>query len=104
MDEVTQRTAANAEESASASEELNTQSKALIAVVERLQALTGADSPRTARSRKPVAPAPHRDSRAIQNHPRLRTGHSAARKPALAGLNARNAGEFPLDDSEFKEF
>jgi methyl-accepting chemotaxis protein len=34
--EVTQRTAANAEESASASEELNSQSQALMAVVEQL--------------------------------------------------------------------
>src|SRR5206468_8790235 len=46
MDQVTQKTAANAEESASASEELNAQSQALMAVVEQLQALVGADSHR----------------------------------------------------------
>jgi methyl-accepting chemotaxis protein len=44
MDEVTQRTAANAEESASASEELNAQSQALMAVVEQLKAMAGAGS------------------------------------------------------------
>ncbi len=37
MDQVTQKTAANAEESASASEELNAQSQALMAVVKQLQ-------------------------------------------------------------------
>ena len=44
MDQVTQRTAASAEESASASEELNAQSRAMLAVVERLQALVGSGS------------------------------------------------------------
>ena len=42
MDQVTQKTAANAEESASASQELNAQSQTLMAVVDRLQALVGA--------------------------------------------------------------
>src|SRR5579871_3382463 len=42
MDQVTQKTAANAEESASASQELNAQSQTLMTVVDRLQALVGA--------------------------------------------------------------
>ena len=52
MDQVTQRTAANAEESASASEELNAQAQALMAVVEQLQALVGAGSGHSAKSTK----------------------------------------------------
>src|SRR5450432_1882345 len=44
MGQVTQKTAANAEESASASEELTAQSQAVLAVVERLQSLVGAGS------------------------------------------------------------
>jgi methyl-accepting chemotaxis protein len=93
MDQVTQRTAANAEESASASEELSAQSQALMAVVEQLQAMVGGGSEHTARSRKPVA---------TKRPPAARA--SAPRKAALTGVSARNAGEFPLDDSEFKEF
>src|SRR6267143_517914 len=42
MDQVTQRTAADAEESAAASEELTAQSQSLLGVVEHLQALIGA--------------------------------------------------------------
>ena len=55
MDTVTQRTAANAEESASASEELNAQSQALMAVVDQLQTLVGAGSAQAAVMRKPSA-------------------------------------------------
>ncbi len=54
MDQVTQKTAANAEESASASEELNAQSQALMAVVKRLRDLVGADSGDSVTFRKPV--------------------------------------------------
>jgi methyl-accepting chemotaxis protein len=93
MDAVTQRTAANAEESASASEELNAQSQALMAVVEQLQALVGAGS-HSAAYQKPVAARrlPARETR------RLRTATGSPRKPAFTGA------DFPLDDSEFKEF
>jgi methyl-accepting chemotaxis protein/methyl-accepting chemotaxis protein-1 (serine sensor receptor) len=103
MDEVTQRTAANAEESASASEELNAQSQALMAVVEHLEALVGASSGHSASSRKAVVTKRPSAARPAQNgrqHPAI----SAARKPAAALVSARNGVEFPLDDSEFKEF
>ena len=103
MDQVTQKTAANAEESAAASEELNAQSQALMAVVEQLQALVGGGSEHSARSRKPDATTRPATPRRVQNKPRLRPA-APARKPALTGVGARNAGEFPLDDSEFKEF
>ena len=101
MDQVTQKTAANAEESASASEELNAQSHALMSVVKRLRDLVGADS---------------EDSRTFQKRParkqvpaaktmwRFRASAAPHRQPELAGVISRRAAEFPLDDSEFKEF
>src|SRR5439155_5253415 len=64
MDEVTQRTAANAEQSAAASEELNAQSKALMTVVAQLEKLVGAGtgdsavSPKPAVTKKPSAARP----------------------------------------------
>jgi methyl-accepting chemotaxis protein len=104
MDEVTQRTAANAQESASASEELSAQSQALLAVVDQLQAMVGGSSGHTARFRKPVAAKQTPAVRRAHSKPRLRPAPSAPHKPALRAVTARRAGEFPLDDSEFKEF
>ncbi len=105
MDEVTQRTAANAEESASASEELNAQSRVLMVVVNQLQALVGGDSGRPAAPRKTIAAIQPRRALA-DNTRRLRAEPPAALKPVpvLAGSTARRGSEFPLDDSEFKEF
>jgi len=91
MDQVTQKTAANAEESASASEELNAQSQSLMAVVKQLRELVGADSGDSGALRKPVAP-------------KRIAGAVRQRRPEFAGVTSRNAVEFPLDDSEFKEF
>jgi len=57
IDQVTQRTAANAEEAAAASEELSAQSQALMAVVHHLQMMVGGDSDHsvTARERVPAS-------------------------------------------------
>ncbi len=96
MDQVTQKTAANAEESASASEELNAQSHALMSVVKRLRDLVGADSadPGTFQKR----PAPERQTSSF------RATAIRQRQPELARVNSRGAADFPLDDSEFEEF
>jgi methyl-accepting chemotaxis protein len=108
MDQVTQKTAANAEESASASEELSAQSQALLAVVEQLQAMVGAGSGPAAVSRRPAVVAAQRPPavRSVQITRGLPAGKGASRKPApaLAGASGHRGGEFPLDDSEFKEF
>jgi len=104
MDEVTQRNAANAEESASASEELDAQSQALLAVVWQLQALVGAGSSDHAASRRFVMPRRTvAAARPVQNQHRPHAA-TAFRKPVLTGGRARAAAEFPLDDGEFKEF
>jgi methyl-accepting chemotaxis protein len=112
IDRVTQRTAASAEESASASEQLNAQSQALIAIVGQLQVLVGANRRAVATAVKP-RPLPGRasnrvDVRAERSSPGVlvQVRHDAVRKKIAAPrtLTARNAAEFPLDDSEFKDF
>ena len=101
MEQVTQKTAANAQESASAGEELNAQSHALLSVVERLQAAVADGSGQQMRHRaaKPTARrpllAPHNSRRPLAG-----ANHAPAPVPSMA----RNLGEFPLDDSEFKDF
>ena len=96
MDQVTQKTAASAEESASASEELNAQSKSLMSVVEQLQSLVGA---RTERHIRPK-PAVHR---APPSGLRLKS-YRAEPAPASTTAIARSVSDFPLGDNEFKEF
>jgi len=54
IDEVTQRTAANAEEAAAASEELSAQSQALMAVVQQLEMMAGTASEHFVRAREPI--------------------------------------------------
>ena len=107
MDQVTQKTAANAEESASASEELSAQSQALMAVVVRLQALAGAGpahSMQSAAIRRPVSETRQPASRQARNASHSLPATVASGKGPLTAVTARNAAEFPLDDSEFKEF
>jgi methyl-accepting chemotaxis protein/methyl-accepting chemotaxis protein-1 (serine sensor receptor) len=106
MDEVTQRNAANAEESAVASQELNAQSEALKAVVELLQALVGGSSGHSTVSPKPMAAKRTSPVRGVPSNRRLHTTKAATRIQAAvpAGAAGRRPGEFPLDDSEFKEF
>jgi methyl-accepting chemotaxis protein/methyl-accepting chemotaxis protein-1 (serine sensor receptor) len=94
MDEVTQRTAASAEESASASEE----SQALVTVVEQLQAMMGASSAQSAKYVKPAAKAPPRNSL------RSNIAVASSRTPVATAVKTRTPAEFPLDDSEFREF
>jgi methyl-accepting chemotaxis protein len=110
MEQVTQKTAANAEESASASEELSAQSQALTAVVVQLQAMVGAGvgagagSGNPAVSRQTAPFAAKRPVRAVQITRGLPPARNATRKPALAGAVRHHTGEFPLDEGEFKEF
>ena len=66
-----------------------------MAVVEQLQALVGGASGHSAAPREPVAAR------------RTRRATPAAvlqPVPVLAGSTARRGSQFPLDDSEFKEF
>ena len=105
MDQVTQKTAANAEESASASEQLSAQSQALLAVVEQLRTMVGAGSGPSAVSRRPESAKRPPVTRPVQITRGLPAAKGASRKPALVSAGGgHRPGEFPLDDSEFKEF
>jgi methyl-accepting chemotaxis protein len=104
MDEVTQRSAANAEETASASEELSAQSQALMAVVGQLQALVGASSGHSAKSHQTHQRPATRPVVPLQSKHAAHPAMVNARRPAMAGTSARHTPEFPLDDSEFKAF
>jgi methyl-accepting chemotaxis protein/methyl-accepting chemotaxis protein-1 (serine sensor receptor) len=111
MEQVTQKTAANAEESASAAEELNAQSETLKDIVERLTAMVGGGETSNGSARQ----APRRNSKA--SAPR-RQVESAAGLTALRKAVSHHAGEegapvrvahgtpkdaFPLEE-QFKEF
>ncbi|MGD0298771.1 MAG: methyl-accepting chemotaxis protein [Bryobacteraceae bacterium] len=102
MDQVTQGTAASAEESASASEELSAQAQAMNHIVVELAELVGGDErsagarpPRTY-SPSPSSPAVGRSLNALKSA--VSKPKSAPAAPAMAGVkSARN--EFPLDDN-----
>jgi methyl-accepting chemotaxis protein/methyl-accepting chemotaxis protein-1 (serine sensor receptor) len=78
MEQVTQKTAANAEESASAAEELNAQSESLKDVVERLTAMVGGGEAANDHTR-PL----HRRTAAASGRSTQRAGESAAGLVAL---------------------
>jgi methyl-accepting chemotaxis protein len=130
MEQVTQGTAANAEESAAAAEELNAQSETLKDVVQRLAAMVGASESvavtrRTGAKRKKVAaaasvPAPARRMATVLHNRRPSGSGISALRSAVANkalgpapAHDRNGfsdnpgsidkSSFPMDD-EFKEF
>jgi methyl-accepting chemotaxis protein len=108
MDKVTQSNAASAEESASAAQELNSQTRLLRSVVdEMLKMVGGAGGGGIAG--KPMPPPPAN----IQRKPALaptgkapRNGHgrhSSAPAMSLAGADARKSSELPMD-GDFTSF
>ena len=99
MDQVTQGTAASAEESASASEELSAQAQALNQIVRELGALVGGGE--SGKARPAVArrdsPAGARSLNALKSavaRPKLKT----SAPPVMAGAKSTH-NEFPLDDN-----
>jgi methyl-accepting chemotaxis protein len=97
MEQVTQRSAANAEESAAAGEELAAQAQSLYAIVSRLRSLVGGGSE--------MAGKP-----GVADQPRPVVNHTASKKPGAGAdprarvgdtpvlLQARSS--FPLDESD----
>jgi len=89
MDKVTQRTAANAEESASASEEMNAQAVTMKDIVVRLTAVV--DGRSNGKAGRPAGPAPNEQPRpAGQKEPMVR--------------EFRPEQIIPFDDKEFRDF
>jgi methyl-accepting chemotaxis protein/methyl-accepting chemotaxis protein-1 (serine sensor receptor) len=106
MEQVTQKTAANAEECASAAEELNAQSATLKGIVERLTAMVGGDSGHNHTKASPR-------KRPAQNHRDSSEGLRAlrsklARKPADEGdffpTTAKAGKTTSPSELEFEEF
>jgi len=106
MEQVTQKTAANAEESASAAEELNAQSEALNEIVERLTALVGGghSSHTDARCAHRRAAAAQASRYADETGASLTALRKAIpRQPHPSELDEAGRRAFPLDE-QFKEF
>lgn len=104
MEQVTQRTAASAEESASASQELRSQADSMQDIVFALESLASSRA-RTV-SAAPRQPATHSPAGLLRLH---QTVGTSAVKPAPVFKEslyraATSRPEFPLDDAEFREF
>ena len=98
MDQVTQGTAASAEESASASEELSAQAQALNQIVRELGALVGGGASKAARSvaRTPASIRPSLNAlKSAVFRPKPKQASAA---PPMAGVKSAS-NEFPLEDN-----
>jgi methyl-accepting chemotaxis protein/methyl-accepting chemotaxis protein-1 (serine sensor receptor) len=105
MEQVTQTTAANAEESAAAAEELNAQSESLRDVVGRLNAMVGGAEIHESRARAPKIVKPHAMRTVV---PHVAPSRFAAHAQAKASEHAPRSsseenGTFPLE-AAFKAF
>jgi hypothetical protein len=112
MDKVTQSNAANAEESASASEELNGQADALREAVAELMRMVDGQPHLQVSGARPSVPKPIRHMAAIsQTRTKITKGvngpaaptRATKPTPALAGNTGRKSGGIPLD-GDFKDF
>jgi methyl-accepting chemotaxis protein/methyl-accepting chemotaxis protein-1 (serine sensor receptor) len=107
MDQLTQQTAASAEESASAAEELNAQSTTLKDIVDRLTAIVGGGETGNSNASHRVSRTPqrHRESTSSLKALSKAVGHKT-NAPAAEPVRARvksNEEAFPLDGT-FQEF
>ena len=99
MDKVTQQNAANAEESASASEELSSQAESMNDIVAELTALVGGTgSQRRGTARPQSRPVP-KGGRSDALWHQIAKGGSTERKP-MAGTSHSPASAIPFDDDE----
>ena len=76
----------------------------LSAIRTDLDTLVGASTGQSATFRKPMVAKRPPAARPVKNQGHQRAGTSSAHVPAPVAVGARNGAEFPLDDSEFKEF
>jgi methyl-accepting chemotaxis protein len=97
MDQVTQGTAASAEESASASEQLSAQAQALNHIVKELDALVGGDNSSSVSLARPARkPAAAKSLGALKPAAFLAKGKAKTAAPVMAGAGH---DEFPMDDN-----
>jgi methyl-accepting chemotaxis protein len=106
MEQVTQKAAASAEESASAAEELTAQSAALKDIVHRLTGALGLEAVARVitRSSRPAAPRRRIDPRTNLNALQKAVARKPAAKPAFEPVAVGASHDaFPMDE-DFKEF
>ena len=111
MDKVTQQNAANAEESASASEELTAQAHSLNTMIGQLVALVGGAGSKKGRGRptegdaQPKARSGRRFGRSDETFHQIAQGHDSEKK-LHAAQRQTAANSIPLDDDEggFEDF
>ena len=103
MDQVAQKTAANAEECATAAEELNTQAQFMKTAVGELLQLVGGQNqmaaPVISQPVKALVPTPAANGNGHSYH----NGHSAKPKLASPKVSARKREQIPMD-GDFKDF
>jgi methyl-accepting chemotaxis protein len=109
MDKVVQQNAANAEESASASEELNAQAEQTMGIVGELSALVGGSGgQRSELARRQSGGVRGQRSMHEQAGKKIGAGVPAVRKtkPAAISQGAEVSPDqvIPLDDKDFKDF
>jgi methyl-accepting chemotaxis protein/methyl-accepting chemotaxis protein-1 (serine sensor receptor) len=105
MEQVTQKAAASAEESASAAEELNAQSAALKDIVSRLNVMVGAGNSvhSVVVKHTPTRTAPRGTTRGNLTALRSAVAHKPTPKPEPVPVAAKADNVFPMDE-DFKEF
>jgi methyl-accepting chemotaxis protein len=104
MEQVTQRSAANAEESAAASHEMAAQAQSLYAIVEKMRELVGGSSEGTAMNANRVPKSSSTKTRSPESTGLAAFGKSLQRanytpRPVVAVLSGKRTS-FPLDESE----
>lgn len=104
MDKVTQANAANAEESASASEELSAQAKQMQQIVRDLTSLVGDSSKRAKAkvSKSKKSPSKKRSASKDAFH-QIATPKKSS-KPEKAPVSVSKGNSIPLDDNSFDDF
>ncbi|HWY49645.1 MAG TPA: methyl-accepting chemotaxis protein [Bryobacteraceae bacterium] len=98
MDQVTQSTAANAEESASASQEMSAQAEALNNIAQQLRSMVGGDGTEFGSRLRPDRRAVYRPATKSLRAPRPGVG-KRARKPVEAAVSAASHSAFPMEDN-----
>ncbi|MBN1293836.1 MAG: hypothetical protein JXB48_18480 [Candidatus Latescibacteria bacterium] len=106
MDQVTQTTAANAEESASASEELTSQAAELNGMVETLKTIVGGNNG-NGTARRPERVLPKKQTVMLTANTVGKKSKTGSSKPSRLNYTAKVVKPddvIPLDDQEFEEF
>ena len=104
MDKVTQQNAANAEESASASEELSAQAESMNEVVTQLVTLVGGAAGARSKKRSDTTQTKGRFGRSDQTFHAIADGSPKSCRPSHATVQGTSEKAIPFDDADFDDF